>query len=154
MLMETEPQKCRWFSNGNGTTMHVMILHDILVLVCTVFFFFFQKNYMSKKANWDFLKLVQGRYYYSSLMDWLGSQAGSWDPRKYPSQILSPLVVQQFSQILLTRFQLKARLKVCGLLGACSENSEKEWHKADHNSKWRKTINAQNHTGSRWHIFP
>ena len=71
----------------------------------------FFENYMSKKGNWDFLQLVQEKHLYSYLIGWLGSQAGSWGPRKYPSQILSPLVVQQFSKILLTRFKLKARLK-------------------------------------------
>ena len=147
MLMETEPQKCRWFGNGNATTMHVMILRDILVFVCTIFSF--RKNYMSKKGNWDFFKLVQGRYHYSSLMGWLGSQAGSWDPRKYPSQIPSQL--PRKSHIYLTRLlsnnsliffsidsNSKLGYKVCGLPSACSKNSEKEWHKADHNSKWRK----------------
>jgi len=33
--------------------MHVMLLHDILVSLCIIFSF--QKNYMSKKSNWDFL---------------------------------------------------------------------------------------------------
>ena len=147
MLMETEPQKCRWFGNGNATTMHVMILHGILIFVCSIFSF--QKNYMSKKGNWDFLQLVHEKHLYSYLIGWLGSQAGSWDPRKYPSQIPSQL--PRKSHIYLTRLlsnnsliffsidsNSKLGYKVCGLPGACSKNSEKEWHKADHNSKWRK----------------
>ena len=148
MLMETEPQKCMWFGNVNATTMHVMILHDILVFVCSIFLVF-QKNYMSKKGNWDFLKLVKGRYHYSSLMGWLGSQAGSWDPRKYPSQIPSQL--PRKSHIYLTHllsnnsliFYLidsnsKLGYKVCGLQVLVLKFQKNEGHKIDHSSKRRK----------------
>ena len=123
--------QCHNHACNDPTWYSRICMHRLLL-----FFFFFQKNYMSKKANWDFLKLVQGRYYYSSLMGWLGSQAGSWDPRKYPSQIPSQL--PRKSHIYLTHllsnnsliFYLidsnsKLGYKVCGLPGACFEISEK-----------------------------
>ena len=110
-----------------------MILHDILVFSCTIFL----KKYMSKKGNWDFLQLVHEKHLYSYLIGWLGSQAGSWGPRKYPSQIPSQL--PRKSHIYLTHllsnnsliFYLidsnsKLGYKVCGLPGACFEISEKK----------------------------